>query len=127
MGMAFGTAQKGDEEIRWLYFIALKLFGGGNNLCLKYAAEHSENESQLIREIYRSILVLDVDSKEFAKFYGDRKSLLELISNHDEEALDFCAIVAASKEKPLQYLTDCSRVEREKIISMLSEYTRSLW
>ena len=122
MGMAFGTAQKGDEEIRWLYFIALKLFGGGNNLCLKYAAEHSENESQLIREIYRSILVLDVDSKEFAKFYGDRKSLLELISNHDEEALDFCAIVAASKEKPLQYLTDCSRVEREKIISMLSEY-----
>lgn len=117
----FEAIQSGDDFRRWLYFIALKLFGAQRNVCLCHAAEHAHSSAQLIREIYRSILTLDYDSKVFDSFYSERKKLLSELKNADDEAVDFCSIVCAEKEYPLYYITDCTKAEREKVIAVLSE------
>lgn len=117
----FSKFRTSDEYAKWLYFIGIKLFGAGKNNCLKAASEHCENVSQLIREIYRSILVLDSASGDFPQFYSERKALLAELTDSDDEAVDFCSILRAEKSNPLPYLTDCTQIERETIIKVLAD------
>lgn len=121
LGAQFRKFQTGDEYTKWLYFIGIKLFGAGKNNCLKLAAERSENASQLVREIYRSILSLDSATKEFPLFYSERKALLADLTDSDDEAADFCSILRAEKSNPLPYLTDCTRIEQETVIKVLAD------
>ncbi|MEG0979878.1 MAG: BREX-4 system phosphatase PglZ [Oscillospiraceae bacterium] len=110
------------ENKKWLYFIALKLFGAKNNNCLNIAANNATLPSQLIREVFRSILEKKSIDRNFNEFYEQRKSLLIALGNQTNEVVDFCKVVLQKEAQAIYYLTDNSRQEKELIIRLLEKY-----
>ncbi|WP_273401282.1 BREX-4 system phosphatase PglZ [Traorella massiliensis] len=111
---------------KWLYFIALKLFGTKNNKCLNLAAKKASNQSLLIREIYRSILDFDNANEEFLNIYLERKKILNALGNPIDEVIDFCKIVLQKEKNAIYYLTDNTRQEKELIITLIEKYYQDL-
>lgn len=109
------------EYDKWLYFIALKLFGT-NNVCLKSALNNSVYHSQLIKRIYRNILSINPNDDNFMEFYSKRKVLLNAFGNPIDEVVDFCKFVQKEKELSIYYLTDNTRQEKELIIDSIEKY-----
>ena len=67
---------KFDVEKRWLYYIALLICGVKNNDYLKLALNKTSKSSELIKNIFRSVLDIDWKSENYQKLYRQRKSLL---------------------------------------------------
>lgn len=111
---------------RWLYFIALKLFGTKNNECLRLAAKNATNQSLLVREIYRSILHYDNTEERFLKIYRERKNLLHSLGNPIDEVIDFCKVVLQKEKNAIYYLTDNTRQEKELIIFLIEKYYQDI-
>ena len=114
------------EQKKWLYFIALKMFGAANNSCLAVAAGHAAAYSKLTREVYRGILEKKHTDRDFDNFYQTRKSLLIAFGNPVDEVVDFCKVVLQKEEKAIYYLTDNTRQEKELIFSLLEKYYQSM-
>lgn len=110
------------EQKKWLFFIALKLFGVTNNRCLAVAANNAVIYSQLIREVFRCILEKNHTDKDFSEFYQQRKSLLMSFGNPVNEVVDFCKVVLQKEEKAIYYLTDNTKQEKELILILLEKY-----
>lgn len=111
---------------RWMYFIALKLFGAGNNVCLREAVQQADSQEKLLKEVYRSLLNLDHATEKFWERYGERKNLIEIMGASIEEVIDYCNMVRSKNRNALYYLTDSSQFEREQIIETLHEYGEEL-
>ncbi len=114
------------EQKKWLYFIALKLFGAKNNSCLAMAANNARTHSQLIREVFRSILEKNVTDRCFNEFYQQRKSLLMAFGNPLDEVVDFCKVVIQKEEQAIYCLTDNTRQEKELIVTLLEKYYQNV-
>lgn len=59
-----GSWKSFSNEKKWLYFIALKMYGAGESWCLNEAVSNSENMESLLKQIYRSILCSSQSMKE---------------------------------------------------------------
>lgn len=105
-----------NESKRWVYFIALKLYGVENNWCLSKAIKNSKNENELEKNIYRCLLdeEFDFNSKDFWDKYDERKHLLEAWGKNSKEVNDYCNIVKSKGEDIIYFLTD--RTEQEKYL-----------
>ena len=124
LDLSFHNYPAYDENQRWLYYIALKLFGAPNNVCLNAAASETNQEKDLVKSIYRSILGLDHSSKRFWEYYRLRKMLLKQLGNPIEEVSDFCKLLTIKGKDALYYLTDNTQKEKETIFAVLDEYGR---
>ncbi|MCD7775621.1 MAG: BREX-4 system phosphatase PglZ, partial [Clostridiales bacterium] len=113
---------KADKKWLWLYVVGLKLFGAGEDRCLNMAARNTRSQYDFIKNIYRSILELTPDNKEFADTYAQRKAILNAIGNPDDEAAAFCNIVTCKERDAIYYLTDNTVKERELIFKLLDKY-----
>lgn len=112
-----------DENKRWIYFIALKLFGVENNWCLSKAVKNSKNENELERNIYRCLLdeQFDYKSKGFWDKYSERKQLLEAWGKNAKEINDYCNIVKSKGEDIIYFLTDITEEEKQLIFEYLDK------
>ena len=122
LDLAFHNYRSFDTLKQWLYFIALKLFGAPNNLCLSVATKDAKDHTSLVRSIYRSLLTLDPKSKQFLSFYAQRKQLLNQLGNPSDEVVDYCKLVSIRGKDALYYLTDNTQKEREAIFAILDQY-----
>lgn len=107
---------------RWMFFIALKLYGVSNNWCLKYASENSKTYDDVVRQVYRSILSIGHDDSEYWNKYEIRKALLNSLGHVEEDDLDYCAMVKSKGRNGLYYLTDSTRIEKEMIFELLDKH-----
>ena len=119
--LAANNWQNFDENKKWLYFIALKLYGAKNSWCLNHAAAEATSVNALIRCLYRSILSVEWNSLDFWNRYKERKNLLRSFSN-SEEVLDYCSMVNSKGKYTLYYLTDNTSEERALIFKNLDVY-----
>ena len=122
LDLSFHSYPLYSENQRWLYFIALKLFGAPNNVCLNSAASQTDQEKDLVKSIYRSILGLDRSSKHFWEFYRLRKMLLKQAGNPIEEVSDYCRLITIKGKDALYYLTDNTQKEKETIFAVLDQH-----
>ncbi|KAF5067510.1 BREX-4 system phosphatase PglZ [Acetobacterium wieringae] len=111
-----------DDKTKWLYFIALKIFGAKNNWCLNSAAPKATSVNSLIRCLFRSILSLDWNETDFWTKYAERKALLLSFGNPESEVLDYCAMVKSKGKYALYYLTDSTKAEQVLIFETLDTY-----
>ena len=110
------------ENEKWLYFIALKLYGAKNNWCLTTAAKNADNINAFIRHIYRGILEKSVDEKDFWECYASRKTVLRELGDSGAELTAYCKIVFSKGMNAVCYLTDNTQREQETILSFLDQY-----
>ena len=122
LDLAFHDYTSFDNNKKWLYFIALKLFGAPNNMCLNAAVNNSQSSSALVKAIYRSLMELEPKDKRFPNFYAQRKRLLALAGNPLKEVVDYCKLITIKGKDALLYLTDNTQKERETIFAILDQH-----
>lgn len=120
---SIGSWASFNNKKKWLYFIALKLYGAKNSWCLSAAAKNSESSSYFIRSVFRSLLQLSHNDKEFWNHYDERKSIVRALGNPDSEVSDYCAMVKSKGADALYYLTDASKREKNLIFENLAAYS----
>lgn len=120
--LAFNNYRFFESNKKWLYFIALKLYGSKNNWVLNKAAREATSHKDFIKQIYRSILDVNPNDKSFVEYYKQRKVALSQLENPMEEVTDFCKMVAIKGIDAIYYLTDNTQKEKEMIITLLDKY-----
>lgn len=126
LDMVIGNWSTFDSNKRWLYFIALKLYGAKNNWCLTEAMKDLDDSSLILRGVFRSLLHISNDDKDFWNHYEERKNLIRSLGNPDSEVVDYCAMVKSKGENALYYLTDASKAERNLIFENLDKYSETI-
>lgn len=111
-----------NPDKKWLFFIALKLYGAKNNWCLDTAAARANSFKDLVKQVYRCILEVEPTDKNYTNYYTARKSLLNALENPLDEVIDFCKIVKSKEQNALYYLTDNTQQEKELIFFLLDKY-----
>ena len=111
-----------DDNKKWLYYIVLSIFGVRDNPYLQLAVQNAENYAELIKSLYRSILLVDSKSIEFQKMYGLRKKILKDMPLHNAEVVSFCKVVSVKEKESVYYLTDLTQLEKQRIIEWLDVY-----
>lgn len=129
----FGSAEIWERSIsdwqdfdpikKWLYFIALKLFGVKKSWCLREASNSAKDCAGFVRGIFRSLLSVPHDDKDFWEHYEERKKLLRILGNPDDEVTDYCKMVKSKEKHVLYYLTDATQSERNLIFECLAKYS----
>lgn len=107
---------------KWLYFIALKLFGAKNNWCLTAAARKANGINDFKKQVYRCILDKSTDDNDFWKCYESRKVVLQQMGNPSSELTSYCKVVFSKGINTICYLTDNTQKEQETIFSFLDQY-----
>ena len=110
------------ENRKWLFFIALKMFGDNNNWCLTTAARKASSVNNFNKQVYRCILDKSPDDTEFWKYYESRKKVLEQIGNPSSELSSYCKVVFSKGINAIFYLTDNTQKEQESIFAFLDQY-----
>lgn len=107
---------------KWLYYIAILIFGVKNNAYLQLAIQNSSNYAELIKSIFRTLLTLDKDNSDFGKLYLQRKNIIGKLKDPSIEISDYCKVISVKEKDYIYYLTDLSQLEKEKIIIWLDKY-----
>lgn len=126
LDLAAGQWDRYTDDMQWLYFIALKLFGAQKNWCLNQAATTASTPKDMVRKIYRSILGEDCQSPIFFKRYRERKQLLQQMFDveDDAEVIDYIKMTKQHKKAAIRYLTNNTKLEKEAIIDLISVYAK---
>ncbi|NLC26903.1 MAG: BREX-4 system phosphatase PglZ, partial [Fastidiosipila sp.] len=124
--IAVGSWTSFDSRKKWLYFIALKLYGAKSSWCLSEATNIADSSALFIRGVFRSLLHLSQDDKDFCKHYDERKNIIRSLGNPDSEVADYCAMVKSKGEYTLYYLTDASKSEQNLIFENLATYSEKI-
>lgn len=107
---------------KWLFFIAITLFGTKKNTYLQYAVNNSAKYKELTKSLYRAILAFDQSSLEFPKLYSERKAILASFVDSLAEVVDYCKVLSIKEENAVYFLTDLTQPEKEKVIDWLDTY-----
>ncbi len=111
-----------NNDRRWLYFIALQLFGAKNHWCLNEATKRTSTLSNLSRQAYRCLLDVSPQDLHFEEYYLSRKNLLAELENPIEDVVDFCKVVQGKGKEAIWYLTDNTSKEKDTIFFLLDKY-----
>ncbi len=111
-----------EEEKKWLYFLALKMFGTSNNEYLSMVITSSNSQKDFIRQMFRMLLSVKETDKNFAKLYSERKTILKYFSEYAEEIEDYCKMSKSKTDKEIYYLTDLSLLEKNCVFEFLDKY-----
>ena len=109
-------------ERKWLYFIALKLFGTKNNWCLTAASRKATGLDDFRTQVYRCLLEKSSSDKDFWKCYDARKVVLQQMGNPGAELTSYCKVVFSKGINTICYLTDNTQKEQETIFEFLDQY-----
>lgn len=124
--IAIGCWTSFDDRKKWLYFVALKLYGAKNSWCLNDAVNHAESSTLLVRNVFRSLLHIPHMDKDFWNHYDERKNIIHTLGNPDSEVADYCAMVKSKGKDALYYLTDASKREKDLIFENLALYSEEI-
>ena len=109
-----------NEYEKWLYFLALKIFGVKNNWCLQKSIKKSQNLDSFIQNIYYSLTDEVLSENDYWIKYENYKRTVSEI--HDAIELDnYCKFISTKGEKAIYYLTDNTQQEKELIVECISE------
>lgn len=119
---ALGGYQNFDVEKRWLCYISFLICGVKNNDYLKLALDNTLKFSDLIKNIFRTILDIDWKSDRYQALYKQRKDLINELKKPLPETIDYCKVLSTKGEDEIYYLTDLTQPEKEEVIRWLSSY-----
>lgn len=111
-----------DEDKKWLYFIALKMFGTPNNWALSIAVNNATTYKTFVKQVFRALLTISHKDKNYWQCYKQRKELVKQISPSLEDVTEYCKLVVGKEKDAICYLTDNTQKERKLIFELLDKY-----
>ena len=125
LGYAFSGYDSFGADKRWLYFIALKLFGASGNWCLDTAARQSKTADDFPSNLFRCLLEKNLRDADFWDCYTSRKNVVRVLGN-TQELSQYCNAVSIKGKDAICYLTDNTQKEREAIVEYLTRYAAEM-
>ena len=107
---------------RWLYLIALKVFGIKNDWCLHLAIQNADTPDQFESEIYRTIFTLESADRNYWGKYELWREKLNFIKKNSAAAKSFAQIVRGHGKDGLRQLSNASIYEKELIFELLDKF-----
>lgn len=99
-----------------------ELVRGGNSTQKMIDFELSNTHQELMRNIVRAILLYDCKDENYLEIYKQWKSLRKRLNISDEEIADYCEFVDQKGRDALYYLSDLTKLEKEKAIKLIGKY-----
>ena len=109
---------------RWLYFIALKQLDYYGDSYLVNCANNAASLEKFQVEILREILLYPPEADRYNQYYNERKEIMDFFS-FELDAIIECWDYTKSKvssNNVINYLTNKTSYEKERVISCLAEY-----
>ena len=114
-----------DSFTQWVYFLALKYYGVGDNKYLARVLNESSTIEDFIKNLYCYILVFDYNQIDFKDYYSLRKQCLQS-QDFVAELSSFCKQVESKGLPGIYYLTDNTKIEKELVIKLITQHHEEL-
>lgn len=111
-----------DELKKWLYFIALRVYGASGNDYLSRVVSKAKSISEFVNYSFCEILEYSPKDNTFNDIYQQRKIVVSQMAGQTDEISLFCKQVYSKGKESLFYLTDISEQEKEMTIELLDKY-----
>lgn len=111
-----------DDKQQWLLFIAMKVLPDSKNTIIRNAALTADSHTGLHRALMRALLGYSHNDKNFDTYYRQWKSLRFRINVPLEEITDYCEFVDQKGRDAIYYISDLTKLEKEKAIKLIGEY-----
>ena len=111
-----------EDRIQWLLFITMKAFPDAKNQIIRDAVSSSNKHTKVMRNLIRAILNYSQNVKAFSQIYKQWKSLRYRLNIPEEEVADYCEFVDQKGKDALYYLSDLTKMEKEKAIKLIGTY-----
>lgn len=112
-----------EDNLKWLYALALKINGSISNEYLDLAVNNIERfGGDLLTSVFRTILDIDYKNKKFNKLYNERKLMVQFFPDEIQLVVDFCNYTYKYDLNRIYYLTDNTMIEKKEILLCLSKY-----
>lgn len=114
-----------DQNRQWLLWLALKVFGGGNNRYLNYVINNSQTYDDFEEHLYLDLVDVRIDDFEFAGYFSERNKLLKDLPENLPLISKYCEKLGRHQKNEIFYLTDESEQEKAEFVRCLSLYDYS--
>lgn len=111
-----------DDKKQWLLYIAMKVFPDSKNAIIKSMITSAHSHLSVPRAIMREILNYSHKDLEYNDIYRRWKSLRFRVNIPIEEIGDYCEYVDQKGKDALYYITDLTKLEKEKAIKLIGKY-----
>ncbi len=111
-----------DAFKKWLYFIALRVYGASGNDYLSKVVSQSKTYTEFINNAFCVVLEYSPKDIAFNNIYQQRKIVVSQMAGQTDEISLFCKQVYSKGKESLFYLTDISKQEKEMTIELLDRY-----
>lgn len=115
----------GDDFRMWMLWILMKVFGTSGNRYLAYVMGNSCAVDDFIKHLYMDLLEISVSNADFARYYAERKSLIDEIPESLSLLDSYCSMTGRHGKNAVYYLTDLSEKEKHEFLRCLSIYDYS--
>ena len=111
-----------DDRTKWLLFISMRVFPDVKNQVIRDMVNNAGSHFELMRALLRAILNYSHNEKNYQKYYKQWKILRSRLSVPEEEVADYCEYVDQKGKDAIYYLTDLTKIEKEKAIKLIGMY-----
>ncbi len=110
---------------KWLFYIAIKLFGNAGNFFIEQAASIANRFDEFPKMIVRGLSEFEPKDKDFWKRYAEWKDARYYVCDNNRGLKWYYEALAPRKTNAIFYLTDLSEQEKERIFLFLSVHGSS--
>lgn len=118
-------AQAGDSFRFWLLWLFMKVFDISGNRYLSYVLKNSRLAEDFEKHLYMDLLEINVSDSDFERYYMERKSLINDLSENLPLTDVYCSMTGKHGRNAMNYLTDSSDKEKREFLRCLSMYDYS--
>lgn len=112
----------GNENKKWLLWLALRVFGVKDNAYLSKVVRHSQSVDDFERCIVMTLLDIPVTDSCFLELYDLRKCLVKSMPENLPLISQYCQRIARFEKNAVFYLTDLTAEEKHEFMRCLSIY-----
>ena len=116
------TFDSGDDELKWLLWLLLKLYGAAGNPYLTLVLGYSKSVDDFEEKLTMSLLEVSKDSDSFKALYNARKRILESMPENLPLLSLYCQRIGRHEKNAVWYLTDATDEERLAFLQCLEAY-----
>lgn len=118
-------ANSNDENTKWLFWLALKIFGEDANKYLTLVLKHCNDYQDFEKHLYMDIVDLEFNAPNFEKLYDERRNLIKQFPQNIFLVDRYCDRLGKYEKNAIFYLTDFSDREKFEFVKYLDSYEYS--
>ena len=112
----------GDEKVKWLLWLGLKMFGDKSNEYLSIVLKNSTTYDDFEEHIYKDLLDIRFDDPVFDRYYNERKQLLSRLPENLSMIKYYCQLIGRHEKNGVYYITDTTNDEEAALMKLLDQY-----